>query len=271
LKGTAKRITVSEKNGKWYISIQTEEIIEDPVHPMKETDPVGMDLGIKKLATFSDGRTIPPIDALRSCEEKIARLQRELSRRVKYSKNWYKTKDKIAKLHEKIANIRRDYIHKETVKISKTHAIVFAEDLRISNMSKSAKGTVDEPGSNVKAKSGLNKAILDQGWGELLRQLSYKLRWGGGLLLLVSPMNTSRTCSSCGYVSPENRKSQAVFLCVECGHSTDADLNASINIKEKGLLLHEQTLILWRQGMPLLVCGGDDVLSPVKQKPTRAA
>ena len=90
-------------------------------------------------------------------------------------------------------------------------------------MSKSAAGTTDTPGRNVRAKSGLNKAILDQGWGEFRRQLDYKLAWSGGHLIAVPPHNTSRTCPACGHVSKDNRKTQAKFECVECGFEENAD------------------------------------------------
>lgn len=109
-------------------------------------------------------------------------------------------------------------------------------------MSASAKGTIEEPGTNVAAKSGLNRRILDQGWGEFRRQLGYKLMWNGGTLLLIDPRNTSRTCNACGHVSAENRKTQAVFACVECGHAANADTNAAKNI-------------LGRAGLARIACG----------------
>jgi putative transposase len=111
---------------------------------------------------------------------------------------------------------------------------VVLEDLKISNMSKSAKGNVEKPGKNVKAKSGLNKAILDQGWFEFRRQIEYKLNWSGGERILVNPKNTSRKCSVCGHISKENRKTQSKFSCIECGHAQNADLNAARNILAAG-------------------------------------
>ena len=112
--------------------------------------------------------------------------------------------------------------------------MVCIEDLKIVNMSKSAAGTVETPGRNVKAKSGLNKSILDQGWGEFRRQLEYKQVWLGGDVLAVPARNTSRTCPACGHVSAENRKTQSKFECVECGYAENADLNAAINILRAG-------------------------------------
>jgi putative transposase len=99
---------------------------------------------------------------------------------------------------------------------------------------KSAAGTTEQPGKHVRAKSGLNKAILDQGWFEFRRQLDYKLAWAGGHLIVVPPQNTSRTCPACGHVSADNRQTQARFLCVECGFEENADLVGAINILRAG-------------------------------------
>ena len=101
-------------------------------------------------------------------------------------------------------------------------------------MSKSAVGTAEASGKKVRAKSGLNKAILDQGWFEFRRQLEYKLAWNGGWLIAVPPHNTSRTCPSCGLVSADNRKTQALFACVECGYQENADVVGAINILARG-------------------------------------
>ena len=108
------------------------------------------------------------------------------------------------------------------------------EDLKIANMSKSAKGSLEKPGKNVSAKSGLNKSILDQGWFEFKRQLKYKLNWFGGELVLVNPRYTSQRCYACGYVDKENRKTQIKFECKSCVHEDNADNNAALNILAAG-------------------------------------
>lgn len=136
-----------------------------------------------------------------------------------------------------IGNARRDYLHKTSTAISKNHAMVCIEDLQVRNMSRSAAGTTEQPGKHVRAKSGLNKAILDQGWFEFRRQLDYKLAWRGGYLITVPPQNTSRTCPCCGHVSADNRQTQAVFRCVECGFEEHADLVGAINILSRGMQL----------------------------------
>lgn len=156
-----------------------------------------------------------------------------LARKAKFSANWKKQKARIAKLHHRIANIRNDLLHKTTTAISKSHALVVIEDLQVKSMSRSAKETVNAPGRNVRAKGGLNRSILRQGWGEFRRQL-YKQTWRGGVLLAVDPRNTSRTCTECGHVSAENRKTQGSFACVACGHQADADVNAARNILAAG-------------------------------------
>ncbi len=154
--------------------------------------------------------------------------QQLLSRKVKFSCNWLKAKKKVQKLHHRIANIRRHFLHQTSSRISKNHAIVCIEDLQVKNMSKSAAG------KNVWAKSGLNRSILDQGWGEFRRQLDYKLAWNGGYLIAVPPQNTSRTCPSCGHVSAENRQTQAQFQCVQCGYENHADVVGAINVLKRG-------------------------------------
>ncbi|MCR2831822.1 RNA-guided endonuclease TnpB family protein [Acidithiobacillus ferrooxidans] len=112
---------------------------------------------------------------------------------------------------------------------------VVLEDLKVRNMTGSAKGTVEQPGHNVRQKAGLNKSILDQGWGMLKQMLGYKLQWAGGMLLLVDPAYTSQICPVCGLVDAENRKTQAVFHCQHCGHEAHADVNAAQNILARGL------------------------------------
>jgi putative transposase len=112
--------------------------------------------------------------------------------------------------------------------------MIVVEDLQISNLSKSAKGSVEAKGRNVKAKSGLNRCILDQGWFEFRRQLEYKQVWTGGQVLVVNPHNTSRTCPCCRHIARENRLTQSKFECVECGYAENADLVGAINILAAG-------------------------------------
>jgi len=232
IEGKIKNITVSTKGGKWYASIQVEQTIEIGKHPC-DTE-IGIDAGVKCFAAFSDGTMVEGIHSFRKHENKLAREQRKLSRKKKGSSNWKKQKSKISRFHINIANVRSDFLHKLSTQISKNHAKVYVEGLNIKNMSSSASGTIDSPGRNVKAKSGLNKSILDQGWFEFKRQLCYKLSWEGGRLVEVDYRYTSQTCSCCGHRAKENRKSQAEFKCSACGYQENADVNAAKNILTVG-------------------------------------
>ncbi|HAI4813342.1 TPA: RNA-guided endonuclease InsQ/TnpB family protein [Escherichia coli] len=251
--GVVKNVTVSQSCGKWYISIQTESEVSTPVHPSASM--VGLDAGVAKLATLSDGTVFEPVNSFQKNQKKLARLQRQLSRKVKFSNNWQKQKRKIQRLHSCIANIRRDYLHKVTTTVSKNHVMIVIEDLKVSNMSKSAAGTVSQPGRNVRAKSGLNRSILDQGWYEMRRQLEYKQLWRGGQVLAVPPAYTSQRCACCGHTAKENRLSQSKFRCQVCGYTANADVNGARNILAAG--------------HAVLACG-EMVQSgrPLKQEPT---
>ena len=253
--GTPKNVTVSSNGGKWYVSIQTEREIAQPLPT--STTAIGIDVGIARFATMSDGNFIAPLNSFKKHQKRLAKYQRRMSRKVKFSSNWKKAKARVQKIHSDIANARKDYLHKTSTTISQNHALVCIEDLQVRNMSKSSKGNSEQHGKKVKQKSGLNRSILDQGWGEFRRQLEYKVSWNGGMLLAVSPHNTSRTCPCCGHIAKENRQTQAAFSCVECGYENNADVVGAINILARGYRV--------------LACG-ETVQSgrSVKQEPTEA-
>ncbi|PWC17770.1 RNA-guided endonuclease InsQ/TnpB family protein [Brenneria corticis] len=230
--GEVKNVTVSQSCGKWYISIQTEYEMAEPVH--QSTSMVGLDAGVAKLATLSDGTIYQPVNSFKASQRKLARLQRQLSRKVKFSHNWKKQKRKVQRLYSHIANIRHDYLHKVTTAISNNHAMIVIEDLQVKNMSKSAAGTASQPGRNVRAKSGLNRSILDQGWYEMRRQLEYKQCWRGGRVLAIAPAYTSQKCGCCGHVAKGNRRTQSQFECLACGYRANADINGARNILAAG-------------------------------------
>jgi putative transposase len=232
--GEVKNATVSHSCGKWFVSIQTEREVPKPI---PKGGAVGIDLGVVRFATLSDGTYYEPLNSFKRHEEALRKAQKSLSRKVKFSNNWRKAKARVQRIYARIANARRDYLHKATTTISKNHAVVVIEDLQVKNMSRSTAGTREAPGKNVKAKSGLNKSILDQGWFEFRRQLAYKLAWNGGHLIAVPPQNTSRTCPACGHVSAQNRQTQARFACVECGFEEHADVVGAINILSRGMSL----------------------------------
>jgi putative transposase len=232
VEGEISNVTISRSCDKWYVSIQTEREVAELIHPA--TTAVGVDVGIARLATLSDGTVFATVNSFKSHQQRLAAYQRAASKKRKFSQNWKKAIRKVSRLHKKISHIRQDYLHQTSNLISKNHAMVCLEDLQIKNMSKSAAGTIEMPGRQVKAKSGLNKAILDQGWYELTRQLEYKQSWRGGTVVFVSPRNTSRTCPQCGHVASENRLTQSRFVCVQCHYENNADLVGAMNILRAG-------------------------------------
>lgn len=232
VEGLVKNVTISKKNEFWHISIQTEREVQEQLHP--STSAIGIDVGINRFAALDDESYFKPVNALKNNLVKLAKYQRAVSRKVKFSKNWMKAQRKVSKLHTSIANVRQDFLHQTSNEISKNHALIFIEDLKVVNMSKSAKGDSEHPGRMVKQKSGLNRSILDQSWGEFRRQLEYKSNWLGGEVIAVNPRNTSRTCPSCYHISKDNRKTQALFLCIACGYTHNADVVGAINIKRAG-------------------------------------
>ena len=233
--GELRNVTVSQYGGKWYVSIQTQREVEKAVPAA--TTAIGIDVGIARFATMSDASFIAPLNSFKKYRQRLARYQRRMSRKIKFSNNWKKARARVQKVYTSIANARNDFLHKSTTTISQTHALVCIENLQVRNMSRSSKGNSERHGQNVKQKSGLNRAILDQGWGEFRRQLDYKLAWNGATLLAVPPHHTSCTCPCCGHVSKENRKTQAKFLCVGCGYENHADVVGAINILERGYRL----------------------------------
>jgi putative transposase len=230
--GQVRNATVSSKGGKWFVSIQTQREIEQPVSI--STSAIGIDMGIIRFATLSDESFIEPCNSFKNKQERLAVYQRQMSHKQKFSNNWKNAKNKVQRLHIRIANTRRDFLHKTSTTISKNHALVCIENLQVRNMSKSAKGDIDQHGKMVRQKSGLNRAILDQGWSEFRRQLEYKTMWSGGILLAVPPHNTSLTCPPCHHVSKNNRQTQAKFACVSCGYENHADAVGAINVLERG-------------------------------------
>jgi len=254
LKGTPKNVTVTREADGWYIAVQVEIEMAAPQH--SSTSAIGVDRGITKLACLSDGQFFEPANSYRAHQGKLAKAQRRLKNKKKFSGNWKKQQRKIAKIHHNIANIRKDRLHWISNQISQNHAIIVLEELKVNNMSKSAKGTQDEPGKNVKAKSGLNKSILDQGWSMFAAMLEYKQQWRGGEVCYVPAHYTSQTCPNCQHKSQENRKTQASFECIECGYKNNADCVGAINILARG---HR-----------VLACGETALADSVKQEPKAA-
>ena len=229
--GELRFVTVSERAGRWYMSVQTRREVEVPI---PDGPAVGLDLGITRFATLSNGTWHPPANAYRTHETKLKKAQRAMSRKRPGSRNRAKATLKVRRIHARIGHVRNDHLHKLSSAIGQSHAVVFVERLQVRAMSGSAAGTAERPGVHVRSKAGLNKAIRDQGWSRFVGFLDYKLARRGGQLVKVNPVNTSRTCPACAHVAAGNRPTRSRFACVACGHADHADVVGAINIERAG-------------------------------------
>jgi putative transposase len=191
------------------------------------------------FAALSTGKQIAPLNAFKRISDKLAKQQQRLARKIRFSENWKKQKAKITRLHFQAKNARKDFLHKVSTELAKSHGVIKIEKLHVRNMTASSSGTVDQPGRMVKQKSGLNRSILDQGWSMFATMLAYKLDERGGKLLQVPAPYTSQTCSACGVIDKASRRDQATFCCVHCGMSENADVNAARNILQARTLAVE--------------------------------
>ena len=233
LEGKPKTCTVRRDGDEWYASVMCEVVVDDPT---SRTEPVvAIDRGVVNVVADSDGVLVENPRFYAKAMKRLARAQRSVSRKKKGSKNHAKAKLRVVKIHRKVRRQREHFVHNLSAYYAKNHGTVIVEKLKIRNMTRSASGTVEEPGTNVRQKSGLNRGILDSGWGALHQQLGYKLAWNGGRLLEEEPAYGSQTCSSCGHVDAASRVSQAVFCCTKCGHCEHADVNAAKVYKARAL------------------------------------
>lgn len=227
--GKLGTVVVFKEAGAFYASVLVKPRQKSEVPSLSKGKKVGIDVGVKVFIADSDGRLQESVDFTRE-SQRLLRAQKKLSRKKKASKNRAAQKLLFFKAHQKIARKRKDYAHKLSRFYADNYDFVAIEDLNLRGMTRSAKGTLEAPGKNISAKSGLNRAILQQGWSQFFQFLDYKLLEKGGSLVRVDPKNTSQKCSECGHVSKKNRVSQELFFCEECGHTENADLNAAKNI-----------------------------------------
>jgi putative transposase len=223
-----KNITIARRSGLWTVSCQYVREIVDP--EPSQLSAVGIDRGVVVFAALSNGAQIAPAACGKKARKALARAQRKLSRKKIGSNNRRKQVRRVARLHARVARARKDFLHKASHHVAQNHGTVVLEKLEVANMVRSAAGTLENPGRNVRQKSGLNRAILDQGWHTFRVLLDYKLRERGGRLIEVPAAYTSLTCAVCGRIDAASRVSQSRFVCAACGHTTNADENAAINI-----------------------------------------
>lgn len=234
-----RSVTVRRKTDGWFISVrlQDDSVPTLPIEREVKTA-IGVDLGIAKLASLSTGETIPNPRFGQKSERRRKILHTSASRKQKGSKKRRKAYQQLARLENKIANQRADYQWKVTKKLVSTADLLIFENLNIKGMSARCKPKQDENGKYIRngasAKSGLNKAILDASWGELKQKVKAMSEKAGAIFFEINPQHTSQKCSQCDYISPTNRDKER-FLCEQCGYFCDADVQASINIRERGL------------------------------------
>lgn len=258
--GYEKTITVSRTpSGKYWLSISLHDPRKSDLKQHKKPeDAVGIDWGVKDFACTSDGDVIESLKSYKYLKHRLTRLQRKASRqfRMNYSPakgkwreqqtaNWQKTQKQIAKTHERIANIRKDFLHKLTSTITDEYDFIAIEDLNVKGMSSSPKPKKNENGKGYnqngkKRKAGLNRSILNHAPYEFKRQLEYKSAWKGGHVEKVNRFfPSSKTCSCCGYVNKELQLKDRQWQCPECGAQHHRDINAAVNILNKALEQYE--------------------------------
>ena len=218
IEGEIKTLTVKRTpTGKWFVTIVSELLNKQPQPRLY--NPIGVDLGVEKLATLSDGITISNPRHLRGLEERLAIQQRKLSRKVERSNNYRKQSMKVAKVHEKIKDTRNDYLHTFSTWLVNNYSHIALEDLQVNNMTKNHR---------------LAKAISDASWGKFTDFIDYKAESAGSQVVYVNPRNTSQECSGCGN-KVSKPLSQRTHSC-PCGVVMDRDLNASRNILKRATL-----------------------------------
>ncbi|MDP9847694.1 RNA-guided endonuclease InsQ/TnpB family protein [Streptosporangium lutulentum] len=250
--GEAKSFRVTrDAAGRWHVAFA---IIPEPIPAPGTGAAVGVDRGVVVSAALSTGEPLT-VPTLGEAEKKrLLRLQRALARARSGSKRRAKVKAAVARLKARDGDRRKDWVEKTSTDLARRFDVIGIEDLKISAMTRSAKGTLEAPGRNVRQKAGLNRGILASGWGRLAARLEDK---APGRVWKIDPRYTSQTCNACKHVARESRESQALFRCVACKHQDHADVNAAKNIRDTA----EGYAVAARGGLPL---GG-----PANREPQR--
>lgn len=257
--GRATSATITRDGDAWFVSILCEIEVPDPAPP--PGPPVALDRGVANVVADNTGHIEPRPDFVARGQAKVRKAQKNLSRKKKGSKNRAKAREKVARAHRKIRRQKEAFLHRLSKHYAKNHSVIVLEDLKLKNMTASARGTADDPGKNVAQKAGLNRELLGVGLYDFERQVTYKSVIYGSRVVKVPAAYSSQTCGACGHVAAENRKTQARFVCVSCGHDVHADTNAAKVLLRR----YEQTYTRRTGGEE--VCGGDGVTRPTKQKP----
>ena len=224
--GTPKQVVLRHDGHRWRAFVFYEVEVEEKAD---DGEVLGVDMNVCQIAD-SDGQFY----FLPNMGKKEARrkwYQRKMACQIKGSNRRKDTRRKLGKVSRKIANIRKNWIHHTTREIVEKCGTIVVEGLNVKGMTASGKGTVENPGRDVRQQAGLNRGMLNTAFGEIRRILEYKC----GRLIEVNPAYTSQTCSECGHVDKENRKTQQRFLCVSCGFASNADTNAAMNIRRLGM------------------------------------
>jgi putative transposase len=213
-----------DRVGHWHVTFAA---IPAPIEGPGTGEVVGMDRGVAISVTLSTGEMLTCPKLSEGQQRRLKLLERRLARAKRGSNRRTKAKLAIARLRAREADTRKDWAEKLSTDLARRFDVIRVENLRVQNMTRSAKGTIQTPGRGVHAKAGLNRQILASGWGILVKRLEHKAR---GRVEKINPAFTSQRCSACGHGAGENRKSQAVFVCTSCRYRCNADLNAAINI-----------------------------------------
>ncbi|CAN3977651.1 RNA-guided endonuclease InsQ/TnpB family protein [Kitasatospora purpeofusca] len=246
--GRVKTVGVKREGRKWFVVLTAEQERPEPLAPTGSA--VGIDLGIANFIADSNGGFVPNPRHGRTAAAKLEAAQQALSRfprvrRDKRTGNHRRAVEKVAKLHGKVRRQRLDHAHKTALSLVREHDFIAHENLRIRNMSRSVAPRPDpeQPGAflptGAAAKAGLNRSIMDAGWGVFLTILTSKAESAGREVIAVDPRNTSRTCPECGHTAKENRPTQEKFHCRSCGHTAHADTVGALNVLRAGLARRE--------------------------------
>ena len=240
-----RTVTIARTGGHWHVSFALQ--FEEGAIVVPDAS-VGIDRGVANSIALSTGELASvPIERLRILDRRNRKAQQEAARRKRGSKRYAKSRRRAAACKSKAARIRKHWNHEATTALVSRFGVVCIEDLKTSNMTASARGTVEEPGRNVRQKAGLNRSILEHGWYQFESLRVYKLAASGGTLVKVDPRNTSRTCSECGAIDARSRENQATFRCVHCGFEDHADRNAAVNILRAGTRPSERAKVRRRE------------------------